>query len=702
MAGSIFVRPKAAPISSSGAPYAGAKYYFYATGTSTLQSIYTDSALTTPHANPVVADGTGTFAPIWLDPTKTYRAKLTTAAGVLLEDVDPVDSRATAAGNIVVTPEGETASLNLNDALALLNSATAQTQQLMQKLVFNQSCNMIVLGDSTGDAIDEWVYLLAQKLAADFPTHTVQYRLWDTGTSNYAAATTIQTGSGASTLTVWNASISGATALRFSGSDFTAGVRPASMGTDPDLVILSYGHNGGSAIENQISMTGAMTSLINRFMPFVPIILIGQNPVTTDSTMAAKVRAFRALADEQNYGWIDVHAYFNQYAVPIASYYVDTVHPNAAGSALWANCVYQAFNFNRNAIGGGGLSALNRGVFYAADSHAAFTDWNATAGVSVSRDTVTFETNGESTKLTGLGTTSAYIYKTIISSDDIGAYRGRYVNASVRIWLPSTVAADAGQIALYDGTTTILMPSAPKQNAWVTQSISLKVGDSATALTAYIYLSTATGTTDLCYVDRITVSDGPLPSDATTPNEFYDLNYLSVLGAKSTGVMVLRNANTGSTGLQILDTGSGTDYDDPSTLYTVSVNAVGVSVKARSNTYPRISMSVGGLLSFGSGTAAPDSSISSGGTNLLSVASAHFYNTTDATWDLGLSNKRWRVIYGGQVNLTGGIIWLTGAGSPEALITAPVGSLYSRNNGGAGTTLYVKESGTGNTGWVAK
>ena len=106
MAGSIFVRPKAAPISSSGAPYAGAKYYFYATGTSTLQSVYTDSALTTPHANPVVADGTGTFAPIWLDPTKTYRAKLTTAAGVLLEDVDPVDTKAPSASNVTFLQSG--------------------------------------------------------------------------------------------------------------------------------------------------------------------------------------------------------------------------------------------------------------------------------------------------------------------------------------------------------------------------------------------------------------------------------------------------------------------------------------------------------------------------------------------------------------------------------------------------------------------
>lgn len=46
--------------------------------------------------------------------------------------------------------------------------------------------------------------------------------------------------------------------------------------------------------------------------------------------------------------------------------------------------------------------------------------------------------------------------------------------------------------------------------------------------------------------------------------------------------------------------------------------------------------------------------------------------------------------------------YLNGTGSPEGVVTAPVGSLYTRTDGGAGTTLYVKESGTGNTGWVAK
>jgi parallel beta-helix repeat protein len=44
---------------------------------------------------------------------------------------------------------------------------------------------------------------------------------------------------------------------------------------------------------------------------------------------------------------------------------------------------------------------------------------------------------------------------------------------------------------------------------------------------------------------------------------------------------------------------------------------------------------------------------------------------------------------------------LSGSGTPESAVTAPVGTLFKRTDGGAGTTLYVKESGTGNTGWIA-
>ena len=44
----------------------------------------------------------------------------------------------------------------------------------------------------------------------------------------------------------------------------------------------------------------------------------------------------------------------------------------------------------------------------------------------------------------------------------------------------------------------------------------------------------------------------------------------------------------------------------------------------------------------------------------------------------------------------------SGIGSPEGAVTANVGSLYMRTDGGASTTLYVKESGSSSTGWIAK
>ena len=42
-----------------------------------------------------------------------------------------------------------------------------------------------------------------------------------------------------------------------------------------------------------------------------------------------------------------------------------------------------------------------------------------------------------------------------------------------------------------------------------------------------------------------------------------------------------------------------------------------------------------------------------------------------------------------------------GVGTPEASVAAGVGSLYMRTDGGADTSVYRKESGSGNTGWVA-
>jgi hypothetical protein len=49
------------------------------------------------------------------------------------------------------------------------------------------------------------------------------------------------------------------------------------------------------------------------------------------------------------------------------------------------------------------------------------------------------------------------------------------------------------------------------------------------------------------------------------------------------------------------------------------------------------------------------------------------------------------------------IVIVPGTGSPEGVVTGRIGDMFLRTDGGAGTTLYIKETGTAtNTGWVAK
>lgn len=52
------------------------------------------------------------------------------------------------------------------------------------------------------------------------------------------------------------------------------------------------------------------------------------------------------------------------------------------------------------------------------------------------------------------------------------------------------------------------------------------------------------------------------------------------------------------------------------------------------------------------------------------------------------------------VYIAGATPIFSGTGSPETVVTAPVGSLFLRTD--SATSLYVKQTGAGNTGWVAK
>lgn len=98
--GFLWYDGRAKPLSTAGAPQGGCYLCFFATGTTTPANVYSNSALSVVLSQPTpgsvnpsagtVADSAGRFVPIYLDPSVgVYRYQLYSAAGVLLEDVDP-------------------------------------------------------------------------------------------------------------------------------------------------------------------------------------------------------------------------------------------------------------------------------------------------------------------------------------------------------------------------------------------------------------------------------------------------------------------------------------------------------------------------------------------------------------------------------------------------------------------------------------
>lgn len=94
--GTLVPTPFQTVLDSSGNPVSGAQISFFAAGTSTPLTVYSDAALTVPLSNPVIADSAGRYV-AYMGPVS---AKVITAdaAGVTIRSVDPVASVAVGAG----------------------------------------------------------------------------------------------------------------------------------------------------------------------------------------------------------------------------------------------------------------------------------------------------------------------------------------------------------------------------------------------------------------------------------------------------------------------------------------------------------------------------------------------------------------------------------------------------------------------------
>lgn len=490
----------------------------------TAATLYADRLRATALSNPVTTNSRGQFE-FFAEPG-FYTITANSVTRTIKVDPDPEES-------------GEE---DVLDALA------ANTQRFMAKLTRNvENVSMVVISDSTANETSDWLYLWAQDFAPKFPAYTVRYNLWNDGTSAYSAAVTLQTGSGSFFLDIWNASVTGKNVLYALAPNFDTMVALK----QPDLVVISHGHNEGAA-QTPDQWRGpylALTETVTAACPTAGVLCIAQNPATGTDDQAERAGIYQQVAEMRGFGFVDVHQAFVDTGDP-ASLTADGVHPNAAGSALWAEVVQRAFVYDSyrapirsqvpSSLTTAGEQLLLNGDF-AAFTGAVPDSWTKTGGASttLSKNVTDFESpNGYAVRMQQTAGGGSL-------RQDLPLKRvlGQYVTLTARLRVPSGQGAEAGRIGfiITDGasTTTVLRPNSNGQGAFRYAVAQIRVPVTATRVQVILYCDSTNAVADVTYdrvvaclgmVPRLAADGAPGPTGPAGPAGGGQLPYLSTMG----------------------------------------------------------------------------------------------------------------------------------------------------------------------------
>ena len=271
---------------------------------------------------------------------------------------------------------------------------------------------------------------------------------------------------------------------------------------------------------------------------------------------------------------------------------------------------------------------------------------------------------------------------------------GVYVSLATNVSIANGVIVDAGQISTpaqgtgfkvassnYVTATNIIIRNPSEYGLAIDGSVA---SPSAHLFFSDIYAESTDGTHYGCYVVS-TVDD----------IRFSNCKFVGVSGAlinSNISPSVPTNVFFSNVFAEGVDYGIRVIYGDD--VYVTSGLLTGTQ------TGLRVETTSGNVFSNGQATTTNGTSGIFGNTT---DSSGNFIPLRDNVFDLGTQSFRWNEGYIGTIRPgSGNVIWSSGTGTPEGVVTAVVGSLFTRDDGGVSTTLYVKTSGSGNTGWTAK
>ncbi len=191
--------------------------------------------------------------------------------------------------------------------------------------------SVLVFGDGSGDATDEWVAVWARDHLTT--TATVSYSAWDRVNSRYATA--IRYGTTGPAIHVWNASVR-------SPDMALEPARVAKAWQTANLVMLSYGHRRTpSTITAQMD---AELASIRAKNATVPIVVMLQNPdrANTATIQQQNIQKIQAWSVAHGFATVDIYSAFMADPTARNTMVLSDGSPSPQGSQLWAKTLAKA------------------------------------------------------------------------------------------------------------------------------------------------------------------------------------------------------------------------------------------------------------------------------------------------------------------------------------------------------------------------
>jgi hypothetical protein len=362
--------------------------------------------------------------------------------------------------------------------------------------------------------------LYAQYLATISSQYTVNYYLFNPTSGNYDAAAVVQTGSGANSLNIYNAAISG------SKPDYILGARFANavVGIPQiDCLIMNHGHNCINSYNDATPDNRRTPQFLEAVFQILSVhsgasvVFMTQNPRRDDDTYRPVYAAILRAAALVGASVADSYKLFVE-AGKSANLYNDNIHPSPAGSQLYLSAI-KTITFAGQVTSG--VSALDNYCAYNLLANGNFSSfsaaipdgWSAQLSVTAEKEFSQHDgLNGYSVKLTSASASSGIIYT--LSTQQLNMVKGRNLTLAVRVFIPTSQSNNAGRIGLTTSSNTSnnYAPSGDAKGGWTWRVISQKVKPSDTYVIATLFGDTA-GANGFAYFDRAILITGALPAD---------------------------------------------------------------------------------------------------------------------------------------------------------------------------------------------